>query len=120
MPLVFTPNFMRVWINNLGGEERYLHKAALAIAQLVQTVTADNPTAGFTLLSQLLGKNGHRNFDRVTKTKTVSGIMASLSAEGVSDFVAYLQGLLNEAPAATSAEYVVRAPRFQCLGDSYF
>lgn len=93
---------MRVWINNLSGEERYLHKAALAIAQLVQSVTATNPTVGFTLLSQLLGKNGNRNFDKITKTKTVSGIMASLSTEGVQDFVDYLKGLVNELQAGPS------------------
>lgn len=97
---------MRVWINNLSGEERYLHKAALAIAQLVQSVTATNPTVGFTLLSQLLGKNGNRNFDKITKTKTVSGIMASLSTEGVQDFVDYLKGLVNESQAGpSSAEF---------------
>lgn len=31
IPLVFTPNFMRAWMNNLAVDERYLHKAALSI-----------------------------------------------------------------------------------------
>ncbi|WVQ94762.1 hypothetical protein IAU59_001843 [Kwoniella sp. CBS 9459] len=94
MPLIFTPNFMRCWMNNLSSSDRYLHKAALGIAKRVQEVTKENPKVGFTLLSQLVGKHGRQDFDRVTKTKTVENIMGSLNAEGVKDFVAYLQGVI--------------------------
>jgi DNA polymerase phi len=129
IPLVFTPNFMGVWMNHLGSDERYLHKAALQIvrpfllppacsnrallltstfssstshlsytpqAKLVQTVTASNPAVGFTLVSQLLGKNGNRNFDKVTKTKTVSSILGSLTVDGVKAYVSYLKSLVYE------------------------
>jgi DNA polymerase phi len=33
IPPVFTPNFMGVWMNYLGSDERYLHKAALQIVR---------------------------------------------------------------------------------------
>ncbi|KAL7413375.1 DNA polymerase phi-domain-containing protein [Mrakia frigida] len=101
IPLVFTPNFMRVWINNLSGEDRYLHKAALSIAKLVQTITVTNPAVGFTLVSQLLGKNGNQNFDKITKTKTVSGILSSLSVEGVREYVVYLKGVVYNSLGAS-------------------
>ncbi|WVF67165.1 hypothetical protein IAT40_001911 [Kwoniella sp. CBS 6097] len=94
MPLIFTPNFMRCWMNNLSSSDRYLHKAALGIAKRVQEVTKENPKVGFTLLCQLVGKHGRQDFDKVTKTKTVENIMGSLNAEGVNDFVAYLQEVI--------------------------
>lgn len=92
IPQIFTPNFMRCWINNLSSSDRYLHKAALQIAHALQEVVKSNPTVGFTLLSQLVGKHGRPDFDKITKTKVVEGIMGSLTVEGVKEYVAYLQG----------------------------
>ncbi|CDZ97129.1 Predicted regulator of rRNA gene transcription (MYB-binding protein) [Phaffia rhodozyma] len=107
IPLVFTPNFMRTWINNLGGEERYLHKAALSIAKLVQSINTINPTAGFTLVSQLLGKNGNQNFDKITKTKTVSSILSSLTIDGVKEYIDFLKGIVHDG-FASSSEFDLR------------
>ncbi|KAK8861548.1 hypothetical protein IAR55_002370 [Kwoniella newhampshirensis] len=95
MPLIFTPNFMRCWMNNLSSADRYLHKAALQIAKRVQDVIKENPKVGITLLSQLVGKHGRPDFDKVTKTKTVESIMGSLNADGVKEFVAYLQSIIS-------------------------
>lgn len=94
LPLLFTQNFMKCWMNHLSGEDRYLHKAALRIAKQIQDVTKENSIVGFALLSQLLGKNGSRNFDRITKTKTVENIMGNLSVEGVQQYVTFLTGLI--------------------------
>ena len=94
MPLVFTPNFMRCWMNNLSSSDRYLHRAAQQIAKVVQEVIRKNPKVGFTLLSQLVGKHGRPDFDKVTKTKTVESIMGSLNLEGVKEYVGYLLGIL--------------------------
>jgi len=96
MPLIFTPNFMRSWINNLSSPDRYLHKIAQQIAKQVQEVVKENPDSriGFTLLSQLVGKHGRPDFDKVTKTKTVESIMGSLSGDGVTHYVEFLQGLI--------------------------
>ncbi|WWD16543.1 hypothetical protein CI109_100970 [Kwoniella shandongensis] len=95
MPLIFTPNFMRCWMNNLSSADRYLHKAALQIAKRVQDVIKENPKVGFTLLSQLVGKHGRQDFDKVTKTKTVESIMGSLNVDGVKEFVTYLQSIIS-------------------------
>jgi DNA polymerase phi len=94
VPLVFTPNFMRSWINNLSSSDRHLHKAAVSAAKVVQEHVKTSPAAGFTLLSQLVGKHGRPDFDRVTKTKTVESIMASLTPEGVLEYVTYLESVV--------------------------
>ena len=101
-------------MNNLSSSDRYLHKAAVQIAHLVQNIVKTTPTVGFTLLATLVGKHGRPDFDRVTKTKTVESIMGSLNAEGVTEYVNYLQRviLVAEEPQAyvmtDSAEGVVR------------
>ncbi|ORY24385.1 DNA polymerase phi-domain-containing protein [Naematelia encephala] len=94
MPQIFTPNFMRCWMNNLSSPDRYLHKAALGIAKAVQDVVKQNPKVGFTLLSTLVGKHGRQDFDKVTKTKTVESIMGGMDVEGAKEYVTYLQGLV--------------------------
>jgi DNA polymerase phi len=119
LPLVFTQNFMKCWMNHLSGEDRYLHKAAQRIvgkvlldfrwgtdpthdkqAKQVQDITKTNSLVGFALLSQLLGKNGSRSFDKVTKTKTVENIMGNLNTEGVQQYIDFLTKLILD-PAET-------------------
>jgi DNA polymerase phi len=65
-------------------------------AEQIQSVTKSNPLVGFTLLSQLVGRHGSHNFDRLTQTKTVEGIMGNLSGDAVGDYVTYLKGLFYE------------------------
>lgn len=33
VPLIFSQNFMKCWMNHLSGEDRYLHKAALKLVR---------------------------------------------------------------------------------------
>lgn len=47
-------------------------------------------------MSQLLGENGSRNFDKVTRTKTVENIMGNLNTEGVQQYVEFLTKLVLE------------------------
>ena len=48
-------------------------------------------------MSQLVGKHGRPDFDKVTKTKLVETIMGNLSTEGVDQYVVYLQGVVSGA-----------------------
>lgn len=89
-PLLFTPNFMRTWINQLSEKNRLLHKAASNAAAVVQSTVKENPRAGFALVAQLLGKHGSQNFDRLTNTKTIEGLLASMDAQGVRDYVEWI------------------------------
>jgi len=66
----------------------------------VQDVTKTNSLVGFALLSQLLGKNGSRNFDKVTKTKTVENIMGNLNKDGVQQYIDFLTKLVLETAEA--------------------
>lgn len=66
----------------------------MQIAKALQGTVESNPKVGFTLLSQLVGKHGRPDFDKVTKTKLVETIMGNLSTEGVDEYVVYLQGVI--------------------------
>ncbi|TIB82805.1 hypothetical protein E3Q22_00072 [Wallemia mellicola] len=92
---LFTPNFMRTWINNLRGEDRLLHKAAMKIAQELQPLIAQNPELGLPLILQLLGKHGSANFDKLTGTKTVANILTSMTADGVTQYVEHIRQYIH-------------------------
>ncbi|PWN19959.1 hypothetical protein BCV69DRAFT_283492 [Microstroma glucosiphilum] len=98
-PLLFTPNFMRTWINQLAGKERLLHNAATSAAEIVTEVVKETPRAGFALVAQLLGKHGSQNFDKLTKTKTIEGLLSAMDGQGVKDYIVWVVELL-----ATSAD----------------
>lgn len=56
----------------------------------------DKPQLGFALIVQLTGVNGSQQFDRLTKTKIVESILASLDADGVENYVKYLVAQTND------------------------
>ncbi|GLB35405.1 putative DNA polymerase phi [Lyophyllum shimeji] len=103
MPMLFTKNFMRTWINHLSHQDRYLHKIARQAATDIQALVKSNPQLGFALILQLTGVNGSQQFDRLTKTKTVENILNSMDAEGIKNYISYLFGQTN-VPAGQPAE----------------
>lgn len=115
IPLLFTQNFMRTWINHLSTQDRALHKTArqvvcmrVAIGQwntshvgpqaaTIQSVVDKHPAIGFTLVLQLIGHHGSKQFDKITRTKTVENLIASADVQGVKGYVEFLRGqLLDE------------------------
>ncbi len=64
-----------------------------------------NPTMGFSLILQLTGSHGSRQFDRLTKTKTVEAILTSMDEAGIQSYIDYLLKQVAEEPPA-SVEYV--------------
>ncbi|KAH8117507.1 DNA polymerase phi-domain-containing protein [Phellopilus nigrolimitatus] len=96
LPLLFTKNFMRSWINQLSKNDRYLHKIARQVASDVHEVVEKDPKAGFTLVLQLTGTNGSFHFDRITKTKTVETILANMDSDGIKVYIDYLLKQVNE------------------------
>ncbi|KAI0713431.1 DNA polymerase phi-domain-containing protein [Earliella scabrosa] len=110
MPMLFTKNFMRSWINHLSNSDRYLHKAARQVATDIQNVVKNNPKIGFSLILQLTGVNGSRQFDKLTKTKTVESILTSMDDEGIQSYIDYLLKQVDEEPSASAdAEADVQA-----------
>ncbi|KAF9815443.1 hypothetical protein IEO21_04614 [Rhodonia placenta] len=99
LPLLFTKNFMRSWINHLSNSDRYLHKIARQVATDIQSVVKNNSTLGFTLILQLTGGHGSRQFDRLTKTKTVETILTSMDTGGIESYINYLLEQINDESA---------------------
>ena len=62
----------------------------------MQAVVKNNPTLGLTLILQLTGVHGSHQFDRLTKTKTVETILASMNHEGIQSYIEYLLKQVND------------------------
>lgn len=116
MPMLFTKNFMRTWINHLSKQDRYLHKAAKQTVDIsslqgfwwsltthtyaqvaeIQTFVQRNPKLGFALILQLTGVHGSQQFDKITKTKTVESIISTMDADDIKQYIAYLLNQAND------------------------
>ncbi|GBE82630.1 hypothetical protein SCP_0410150 [Sparassis crispa] len=104
MPMLFTKNFMRSWINHLSNSDRYLHKAARQVVTDIQAVVKKNPTIGFTLILQLTGVHGSHQFDKLTKTKTVETILTSMDNEGIQNYIDYLLKQVDDKEGTEAAD----------------
>ncbi|KAG0749780.1 hypothetical protein G6F57_001649 [Rhizopus arrhizus] len=110
VPLIFTASFMRTFINNLSSDVRFLYNAAKHTAQVIHKVAEENKKVGFALVTQLLGKHGNQNFDRITRTKTVENLLTTMDAEGITSYLEYLAETFihtQEDAAETSREWVL-------------
>lgn len=70
----------------------------------VQAVVNNNPTIGFTLILQLTGVHGSRQFDKLTKTKTVESILSSMDHAGIQSYIDYLLKQVDEEEPKNGAE----------------
>ncbi|KAF9069832.1 DNA polymerase phi-domain-containing protein [Rhodocollybia butyracea] len=96
MPMLFTKNFMRTWINHLSKQDRYLHKAAKQTASEIRTFVEKNPKFGLALILQLTGVHGSQQFDKITKTKTVESMLSVLDANDIKQYIDYLLNQVND------------------------
>ncbi|KAI0060788.1 hypothetical protein BV25DRAFT_1827328 [Artomyces pyxidatus] len=96
LPMLFTKNFMRTWINHLSHFDRYLHNFAKKIATTIHTVVQKNPEIGFSFILQLTGVHGNQQFDKLTKTKTVESLLMTMNVDGIKSYIAYLLKQINE------------------------
>ncbi|KAF9452265.1 hypothetical protein P691DRAFT_661308 [Macrolepiota fuliginosa MF-IS2] len=99
MPMLFTKNFMRSWINHLSNRDGYLHKIAQQAATEVQVFIKKNPHLGFSLILQLTGVHGSQNFDKLTKTKTLGSVVSSLDSAGIHKYIQWLLSQVDEVDA---------------------
>ncbi|KAG1756485.1 DNA polymerase phi-domain-containing protein [Suillus paluster] len=93
LPMLFTRNFMRSWINHLSHKDRHLHKISLDVVKDIQNFVQQNPELGYTLILQLTGIHGSHQFDKLTKTKTVESILSRMDGDGI---MKYIQSLLEQ------------------------
>ncbi|KAH7910650.1 DNA polymerase phi-domain-containing protein [Hygrophoropsis aurantiaca] len=111
LPMLFTKNFMRSWINHLSNHDRYLHKIALDVAKDIQQFVQKNPAIGFTLILQLTGIHGSQNFDKLTKTKTIESVLASMDAEGIKTYIHYLLDQIDHNDGAEQDDEAIKSRR---------
>ncbi|KAI6036062.1 DNA polymerase phi-domain-containing protein [Pisolithus microcarpus] len=103
LPMLFTKNLMRSWINHLSKSDRYLHKISLDVAKHIQSFVQENPTLGFPLILQLTGINGSQEFDKLTRTKTVESILTVMDNEGIKNYIVSLLNQVNSKDADEDA-----------------
>ena len=73
-------------------ECQWMDNQASDIISCVQS----NPTLGFTLILQLTGVHGSKQFDSLTKTKTVENIISSMNPEDIANYINYLLEQVND------------------------
>ncbi|KAF8933972.1 DNA-directed DNA polymerase [Podila verticillata] len=88
IPLVFTTNFMRCFVNNLSSEDRFLNKAAKHTMAAMHAKADSNEAVRLTLITQLLDKNP--NFDRLSRSKTVETLLGGLDVSHIQHYLQYL------------------------------
>ncbi|KAI0263807.1 DNA polymerase phi-domain-containing protein [Gloeopeniophorella convolvens] len=96
LPMLFTKNFMRTWINHLSHFDRYLHSFAKQIATSILAAVQKDPALGFAFILQLTGVHGNQQFDKLTKTKTVESILTTMNAEGIASYIQHLLAQVDE------------------------
>ncbi|KAF9185678.1 DNA-directed DNA polymerase [Haplosporangium sp. Z 767] len=88
IPLVFTTNFMRCFVNNLSSEDRFLNKAAKHTMAAMHAKADTNEAVRLTLIIQLLDKDP--NFDRMSRSKTVETLLGGLDISHIQHYLEYL------------------------------
>ncbi|KAG9318874.1 DNA polymerase phi-domain-containing protein [Chiua virens] len=101
LPMLFTKNLMRSWINHLSNKDRYLHKISLDVAKHIQILVQTTPSLGFPLILQLTGVNGRGQFDKLTRTKTIESILTVMDSAGIKS---YILSLLEEVNSSKDTE----------------
>ncbi|KAF9969908.1 DNA-directed DNA polymerase [Actinomortierella ambigua] len=104
LPLVFTTNFMRCFVNNLSSEDRFLNKAAKHTMAAMHAVAEKNEAVRLTLVIQLLDKTP--NFDQLSRSKTVETLLGGLDVTHIQQYLQYLRNsfLNHEGSDSDSAE----------------
>lgn len=66
----------------------------------IQNAVRGDPRIGFSLILQLTGGNGSRQFDKLTKTKTVESILTSMDEEGIQSYIDFLLEQVDDVPSS--------------------
>ncbi|KAF3911685.1 hypothetical protein AA313_de0203547 [Arthrobotrys entomopaga] len=105
---IFSPNFMKCFINQLGAPERYLHKAAQKSLRCIKAKAETSPALASVLLASLLSRNGSPNFESITKTKVIEPLFSSADEQGRLAIVQSFKSLILK-PDAEDAKSVEKS-----------
>jgi DNA polymerase phi len=114
LPALFSPNLMRTLINQSKKEDRFLHSAALAALQSVQSKVQHEPVSALPVFVALTSKNGSIDFDKITKTKTLEQILLSADDDALKKMVRHLNSMILR---PESEEQVIADSRRQVIAD---
>lgn len=87
---------MRCLINQSQVKDRFLNRAAEKSIKTIINITQSNPGLLPKILSQLIGGHGTYQFDKVTKTKTVSQLLDLITEDNYEGTITVLEKIAND------------------------
>ena len=108
---VFCGNWMRCLMNNVTSPDKYLYSVAKHILNglcecLVQVV---DRAVHLAIVLQLLGPNGNRKFDQVSKTKTIATIVSLFDCPATVAFLRFLKLTFNKGKTVHSTGDILQS-----------
>lgn len=108
-PIIFSPNLMRCFMNQLASPDRYLHRIAERALNAILTRTDQEKHITTIIVDSLLrSQSGPVNFDQMTKTKSIQKLLSKAPDGALPNLFTIFSQLLaqpqtkDEAVAATS------------------
>ena len=97
IPVVFSKNFMRCFMNQLASSDRYLHRNAEKVVKSLNSRLETDSSIAITVLACLLkAPNGCVNFDQITKTKTVEKLLPHVDDNNLGDLVQFYAEIMQD------------------------
>ena len=94
--ILFTKTFLRTLINQASKKDNNLHEDARKCLVDLTTFCENNKQVTLQVLLALLGGNGNRSFDQLTRTKTVEKLLGCLDTDSIMSFCECLVGVFLE------------------------
>ncbi|KAH8705519.1 putative DNA polymerase V [Talaromyces proteolyticus] len=101
---IFTKNLSRCLMNQMADKDRYLYRMAVKAAKKIQERVEKEPEFAAAAVKGLIGPSGSINFDQVTKSDTISRIVAEAGPESLQSIVELLADSIA-IPDADEAKY---------------
>ncbi|KAG9243849.1 DNA polymerase phi-domain-containing protein [Calycina marina] len=89
-PYIFSHNLVRCLINHSQDADRFLHRSAERSLKVLTQTVASTPNALPAILPRLVSGHGVYSFDRMTKSKTVESMLASVNNKNAMDVIQIL------------------------------
>ncbi|TQS35944.1 hypothetical protein Golomagni_03620 [Golovinomyces magnicellulatus] len=93
---IFSHNLLRCLINHSQDKDRFLNRAAEKSLKSVINAVKSNRQLLPDILRNLIDSHGTCNFDRITKTKTISQLLDSVTEDNCKNVIVVLETVANE------------------------
>lgn len=107
LDVLFTPNFMRCLINQSSHKSRTLHNIVVKVLSAISDKGSHSNDTAPVLLSCLLdeSRGGCWNFDLITKSRTIDGILSALNIGNIPVIVAKFTEMLKSQSTTDGFKY---------------